>query len=173
MALKKYPLTNPLWDLYLTYCRIRKVDLLYYLDYNKKEAVAVLEERLGWKNYGAKHYESIWTRFFQGYYLPKKFGVDKRKAHLSSLVVSGQMTREEALRDLGSDPYPPGLLETDKEFIMKKLRLSPGEFEEILNAAPVPHEAYGTDWYLQVPLRAAYLLLSRYRDWAGKSVVRG
>ena len=63
-----------------------------------------LERELGWKYYGWKHYESIYTRFYQGYILPKKFGYDKRKSHLSSLICSGEMTREEALEELKKEP---------------------------------------------------------------------
>ena len=87
--------------------------ILDYLDYNRAEAINILEEKFGYKNYGEKHCENYFTWWFQNYYLFTKFGIDKRKAHLSSLIVSGQMTRQEALDELGRNPvYPRIGLET-------------------------------------------------------------
>ena len=103
------------------------------MDYDKKKALIVLQDELGWKYYGGKHYESIYTRFFQGYILPKKFGFDKRRLHLSSLVWSGQISREEALREIGRIDYPVELQEQDREYVIKKLGLSFQEFDEIMN----------------------------------------
>src|SRR5438128_391888 len=109
------------------------VDILNLLDYSKKEAMEVLQNKLGWKYYGGKHYESIYTRFYQGYILPKKFGFDKRKSHLSSLVCSGEISRDEALRELESEPYPADLQEQDREYVIKKLGLTEEQFEAIMN----------------------------------------
>lgn len=111
----------------------QKVDILNYLDYVKKDAMAVLEGELGWRYYGGKHYESIYTRFYQGYILPKKFGFDKRKAHLSSLICSGEITRDEALLELREPPYPLDLQEQDREYVIKKLGLTEAEFEAIMD----------------------------------------
>ncbi len=85
---------------YLFIKRIKFVTILDYIDYNKKDAMKLIEKELGWKYYGVKHYESIFTRFYQGYILPRKFKIDKRRAHLSTLICSGQITREEALEEL-------------------------------------------------------------------------
>ena len=160
LPLKRYPSIGLFRELYLTYLRIKRIDLLYYLDYNKNEAMNVLGEKLGWRYYGGKHYESIWTRFFQGYYLPAKFNIDKRKAHLSSLIVSGQITRDEALEELKSDPYPPELLESDKEFVMKKLGISREEFEEIMSAPVRDHSEFGSYWLVIKTARYLKALVS-------------
>jgi len=107
--------------------------ILNYLDYSKKAAIKVLEDELGWKYYGGKHYESIYTRFYQGYILPRKFGYDKRRMHLSSLICSGEITRSEAMDELKNEPYPQNLQKQDKEYVIKKLGLTEGEFERIMN----------------------------------------
>ncbi|WP_294765063.1 N-acetyl sugar amidotransferase [uncultured Rhodoferax sp.] len=124
------------FDLYAKYPFILKMEVLRPLNllpYNKEEAIRILEKDYGWRYYGGKHYESRWTRFFQAYYLPYKFGYDKRKAHLSSLVVSGQMSRADALEALKAPLYDPKLLAEDKLFIAKKLGLSLAEFETLVD----------------------------------------
>lgn len=118
--------------------RMEVLKPLNFLPYSKEEAIRILERDYGWRYYGGKHYESRWTRFFQAYYLPYKFGYDKRKAHLASLVVSGQMTREAALEALSAPLYDPKLLAEDKAFIAKKLGLSLAELEELIHQ-PVRH----------------------------------
>lgn len=129
------------FDLYVKYPFILKMEVLRPLNllpYNKEEAIRILEKDYGWRYYGGKHYESRWTRFFQAYYLPYKFGYDKRKAHFSSLVVSGQMSRGDALEALKVPLYDPKLLVEDKIFIAKKLGLSISEFEALVDE-PVHH----------------------------------
>lgn len=106
---------------------------LNYMAYDKEQAIRILEQDYGWRYYGGKHYESRWTRFFQAYYLPYKFGYDKRKAHLSSLVVSGQMSREAALAALKTPLYDALQLTEDKLFIAKKLGISQDEFENLIH----------------------------------------
>jgi hypothetical protein len=105
----------------------------------------VIQNELGWVYYGGKHYESVFTRFFQAYYLPKKFNYDKRLAHLSTLICSGQITRDQALEEMKKDIYPPELLEQDKEYVMKKLGLDKVEFEKILNAPAKSYKDYPND----------------------------
>lgn len=129
------------FDLYVKYPFILKMEVLRPLNllpYNKDEAIRKLEKDYGWRYYGGKHYESRWTRFFQAYYLPYKFGYDKRKAHLSSLVVSGQISRSDALEALQVPLYDPKLLVEDKIFIAKKLGISVSEFEDLVDQ-PVQH----------------------------------
>ncbi|MCX7827730.1 MAG: N-acetyl sugar amidotransferase [Thermanaerothrix sp.] len=104
---------------------------LNYIPYKKKDAIAELQ-KYGWSYYGAKHWESRFTKFFQGYYLPTRYGYDKRKAHLSSLIVSGEITREEALVEISKPPYPVEDVERDIEYLTKKLKISRAEFEEML-----------------------------------------
>ncbi len=115
--------------------RPRSVYLLDYLDYDKRAAKQLLTEKYGWEDYGGKHYESIYTRFYQGWILPHKFGYDKRRMHLSTLVCSGQMTRDEALSEIATPAYPPEWVEPDKAFLVKKLGISREEFDAIM-AAP-------------------------------------
>jgi len=144
-SLRHYP-TLGFWHRYLYYPfvrKIREVRLLDYVPYNKKDAEALLSKRYGWKSYGLKHYESVLTRFFQGYYLPTKFGFDKRKTHLSSLVLSGQISREEAVEELGKPPYPSeAQLQEDKAYIAEKLGLSLSNWEEILALPSRRHEDF-------------------------------
>jgi N-acetyl sugar amidotransferase len=108
-------------------------DILNYVDYVKSDAMKLLENELGWQYYGGKHYESIYTRFFQGYILPVKFGYDKRRGHLSSLICSGEITRQEALKEMDQPAYPPTLQESDREYVIKKLGLTDDEFQNIMN----------------------------------------
>ena len=132
--LRNYPKLG-FFNLYFYYPYVKKIKMVFpldYMSYNKKEAISHLEKTIGWKQYGGKHHESIFTRFFQAYYLPKKFGFDKRKPHLSSLIVSNQISREEALSELKKDPYQDLNFEEDRAFVLKKLRLSESEFQKIM-----------------------------------------
>lgn len=133
---------------------IKTVRLLNYLPYNKNEAKKIITAELGWRDYGGKHYESVFTRFFQGYYLPVKFGYDKRRAHLASLINSGQMTREEALQELANPTYDAALQQQDKEFVAKKLGVRPQELDAIF-AQPNRHysDYKSNDWLLKTALK--------------------
>ena len=124
---------------------IETTPLLNYVRYVKKDVKSFIAKELNWQDYGGKHYESIFTRFYQGYVLPKKFNIDKRKAHWSALICSGQATRAEALEDLKNEPYPIDLQNQDLEYVAKKLDFTKEEFNEILNAKPVPHDFYETE----------------------------
>jgi N-acetyl sugar amidotransferase len=135
VPLRSYPyLTTFDYAYYLLLRGIRWVPILNYVPYVKADAKQVLMDELGWRDYGGKHYESMFTRFFHAYYLPRKFGFDLRKSYYSALVCSGQLSREEALRDLAQPPAPPGLMEQDRSYVLKKLGLSDAEFEEILSS---------------------------------------
>lgn len=114
--------------------KIRSISILNYVDFRKEEAIKVIEKELGWRNYGGKHHESIYTRFYQSYILPKKFGIDKRKAHLTCLMIStGEISREQALEELKTPPMNQKLLEDDKAYVLKKLGITSSEFEDIMN----------------------------------------
>jgi N-acetyl sugar amidotransferase len=117
---------------YIFIRRIRMVSILNYIDYDKKQAMDVLQNKLEWVYYGGKHYESIYTRFYQAYVLPRKFNIDKRKAHYSNLILSGQMSRDEALESMKLPVYPAQLLEGDREYAIKKLELTPTGFDAIM-----------------------------------------
>lgn len=115
------------------------VHILNYVDYSKTQAMPVLEREIGWKYYGGKHYESIYTRFYQGYWLPRKFGYDKRRTHMSSLICSGEMSRDAALEALKLPTYDPGLQEEDIEYVIKKFEITEEEFERMM---ALPKKSY-------------------------------
>ena len=131
VELKTYPHMH-LWTYFRYLMTQKRLNILDHLNYIKQEAMQLLEQELGWKYYGGKHYESIYTRFYQGYILPKKFGYDKRKTHLSSLICSGEMTRAAALAELKKEPYPCEMQEEDKEYVLKKFGLTAEEFENLM-----------------------------------------
>jgi hypothetical protein len=133
--------------------RMNDIKLLDLIDYNKQQAKDLLMSEYGWRDYGGKHYESIFTRFYQGYILPQKFNIDKRKAHLSNLILSGQMSRETALEELQKPTYDLGLQLEDKQYVAKKLGFSDAEFEDLLSLPNRTHEEYGTDAQQQAKLR--------------------
>lgn len=118
---------------------------LNYIDYNKDKAIEELKRDFNWKPYPGKHYESIFTKFYQAHILPKKFNIDKRKAHYASLVLSGQMSREEALNKINEDLYPARELKEDQSFVLKKLGFTEEYFNEYILPKRVEHGAYGSD----------------------------
>jgi N-acetyl sugar amidotransferase len=125
--------------------RIRTISLLNSIPYDRATAVNVLERELGWRNYGAKHHESIYTRFFQSYILPRKFNIDKRRAHYSSLIMSGQMTREEAIVAMEEPIADARLLAEDRVYVVKKLNISDDEFESIMQSPVRSYRDYDND----------------------------
>jgi len=135
------------WVYYTFLKRVKFIPILNYYDYSKKEAAQILENELGWKNYGGKHFESIYTRFFQAYILPKKFNIDKRRAHLSTLICSGQLSREQALKEIEADPYPLDLFEKDREYVLSKLGLTDKEFEEIMSFPVHSYKDYPNNYF--------------------------
>ena len=164
--LKAFP-TVSFFQYYVYYPFIRRMTILRLLDYmpyNKDEAMKVLQQELGWRNYGGKHYESRFTKFFQGYYLPTRFGFDKRRLHLASLILSGQMTRDEALRIMSHPAYPPEELNEDKIFVVKKLGLTMEEFEQLLTAPKKTFRDYPSN-YLLYRLKDRIMSVVR-RVWA-------
>ena len=133
VKLKTYPSLSTFdYVDYLLIRGIRWVPILNYINFVKNDAKQLLIDELGWRDYGGKHYESIFTRFFHSYYLPAKFGYDLRKSYLSALVCSGQMSRKDALEELKLEPIDPDLLKQDRDYVVKKLALSEEEFEQIL-----------------------------------------
>jgi N-acetyl sugar amidotransferase len=122
--------------------RPKAVYLLDYMDYDKAATKRMLMQDYGWEDYGGKHYESMYTRFYQGWILPHKFGYDKRRMHLSTLICSGQMTRDEALREVAEPAYPPEWIEPDTAFVIKKLGISQAEFDSIMTAPKKRYSDY-------------------------------
>lgn len=115
-----------------TVTRFKNISILDYVGFDKASVMDVLTNKLGWRDYGGKHYESIYTRFFQSYILPSKFGIDKRKAHLSVLVLTGQMSREAAIAMLDQPTAPAQIIKDDREFVVQKLGLTEQEFDDIM-----------------------------------------
>lgn len=143
LPLKTYPRFTPLYLAYLTFIRrIRNVSILNYIDYHKQDVMNLLQTELGWIDYGGKHHESIYTRFFQGYVLPRKFSVDKRYGHLSDLINAGQISREAALQEIDRPTYDPELQKQDLAYVRKKLGLDEQQFEAIMQAPPKSFRDY-------------------------------
>lgn len=121
---------------------MKRVAPLDIINYNKEEAEKELKEKFGWEKYENKHYENIFTRFYEGFYLPKKFGFDKRKVYYSNLILTGQMTRDEALEKLKETPYKEETMQDDKEYIAKKLGISVKELDELINGENKTYKDY-------------------------------
>ena len=132
-----------LW--YPFYKKMRTVRPLNYMPFNKVAALKELEETVGYKPYRRKHGESLFTKLFQNYYLPEKFGMDKRRPHLSSLIASKQMTRKEAVENLKEPLYEPAELSIDITYFCKKLRISHQEFDALMKA-PSHHYTDFPNW---------------------------
>jgi len=130
---------------YHWFLKLESIQVLNYLPYNKAEAKKIITEKLSWRDYGGKHYESIFTKFYQAYILPVKFGVDKRIAHLSNLICSGQINKEEAIKELSLPLYTENELETEKNYVLKKLGLSIEEFARLMNEPVRLHSDFKTE----------------------------
>ncbi len=122
--------------------KLNRCDPLNLLPYVKTDAIIELEQRIGWRRYEGKHFESVITRFHQSYILPRKFGLDKRRLHLSGLIWSGQLDRAQAVRELEQPPCPAELVERDRQFFMKKLGLGQAEFDAIMQAPAKTYRDY-------------------------------
>ena len=134
---------------YVSYQMIRGIKWVSFIDffeYNKLEALKVLQRDYGYKPYPYKHYESIFTRFYQGYILPNKFGVDKRRLHFSTLVASGQMTRDDAIRSSEGLAYSSAVaLEEDKQYFVKKMGWTAADLEKYIERPEKLHTAYPSE----------------------------
>lgn len=114
--------------------KLKKIRPLNYIDYDKAKAIQVLHDEIGFEYYGGKHCESIFTRLYQNYILPVKFGINKSKAHYSSLIVAGQLSREDALELLKQNEYTNNkeLLESDINDFINKIGITREKFDEIM-----------------------------------------
>ncbi|MCB0700182.1 MAG: N-acetyl sugar amidotransferase [Chitinophagales bacterium] len=140
--IKNFPIVDNKFRKKLRDANIQVFRLLNYVPYKKIEVEDILVNKLGWRPYGGKHYESVFTRFYQGYILPKKFGIDKRKAHLSNLICSGQLTKEEAKKIIAVPDYSEAMQKEDKEYVLKKLDFTEEYFDNYMKKPEVPHLAY-------------------------------
>lgn len=136
---------------------INRFHVLNYINYDVHEAENILKKDYDLRSYGLKHHESLWTKFYQAYILPNKFKADKRKPYLSCLVLSRQLTREEALEEL-EKPYPHYVSYAEKKWILGKLKLTEREFENFMQLPIRQHSDYGTNKWTRRFLRVAGLL---------------
>lgn len=135
VKMKSYPFSSIYrHKIYLRYIRgVTVVRPLNYRPYIKMDAVRLLEQEYGWKPYPQKHFESRFTKFFEGYWLPQRFGFDTRRVQYSSLILTGQMTREDGLKQLEKPAYDPATIDQDFEYIATKLGISTDELNHYFN----------------------------------------
>jgi len=139
---------------------IRVVKPLDCVPYVKEEAMQFLVEKFGWQRYPQKHFESRFTKFFEGYWLPTKFGFDTRRVQFSSLIVTKQMTRQAALEKLSHPPYDKETIAQDFEYVATKLGIS---VQELRGYHAAPNKSY-RDYKSQ---RRMFLLGARVMSWLG------
>lgn len=137
-------------EYYTRICKITTVKPLNLLNYNKDKALTELSEFCDFEYYGGKHLENIFTAFMQLYWLPQKFNVDKRTSHLSSMIISGQITRDKAIIELGNPSYDENMMREYIEIIKDSLEISDQEFKDIMEAPIKQHTDYKTDNLLQI-----------------------
>lgn len=140
-ALKTFPTADIFkYRLYYRYVKgVRVVKPLNYVPYIKEDAMQELVDRFGWQKYAHKHYESRFTRFYEGYWLPTKFGYDKRRAHFSSLILTKQMMRDDALKRIAQPAYDADTIDQDFEYVATKLDLTIAQFRDLMNG---PNKSY-------------------------------
>ena len=125
--------------------KITQVSILNLINYHKEDAIKILERELEWRKYGGKHHESIFTKWHQLVYLPKRFGFDKRRVHLSDLILCGQITRQQAIDELSTKPISDTELQELEKYVQKKLGFSEKEYNKLLNSAPLSYKDYPND----------------------------
>ena len=135
---------------------MRRIAILDYINYDKDIAEKELKEKFNWEKYENKHYENIFTRFYEGYYLPHKFNYDKRKCYYSNMILTNQMTREEALLKLKEQAYDEKLMVEDMEYIAKKLDITLNEFKEIIEGENKSYKDYNNSfWKIELAIKVA------------------
>lgn len=145
-SIKSYPHISFFKKLYnYWFFKLETIQVLNYIDYNKNNAKELITKELSWVDYGGKHYESIFTKFYQSYILPVKFKIDKRQAHLATLICSNQITKEEALKELQLNPYNEDVINSEKSYVLKKLELSETEFDQLMQEKPRLHSEFKTE----------------------------
>ena len=146
IKLKTYPTAGIIkQQIYKYLFGIRIIPILNYVEFDRNKIITRLTSELGWIEYGGKHHESVFTRFYQGYILPNKFFIDKRRCHLSNLICASQLTRDEALLEIQKDPYPSSMMMKDKKFLLKKLGFSEKSFDEYISVSEVSHFEFKSD----------------------------
>lgn len=144
---------------------MERVFPLDYVVYNKAEAEELLYKKFGWTKYANKHYENVFTRFFEGYYLPHKFGFDTRKNVYSNEILVGTMKREEAIKKLEEKPYDEEQMLLDKEYIAKKLGISVIEFDKIIESPnKTPNDYRNSMWIIKLGVFVCKILKIENRN---------
>lgn len=163
--IKSFPLIGVLEQTYnQRILGIKTINLLNYIDYDLEKAKTYLSKNFKFKPYKYKHYESVFTRFYQGHILPLKFGIDKRKPHLSSLIMSKSINKEEALVKLKSSTYGDEFQRiVDKRYFLKKMKWSEETLNNYLVRPERPHNNYSSETFLYNILRNIYLFFMRLK----------
>lgn len=163
VKLKTYPKMNPLRKIFYEKLtkRIEIINLLDFVNYKTYKAKKILKDEFEWENYGGKHHESFFTKFFQGYILPKKFNIDKRVLHLSCLIRNNEISRDEALEELKMPNLETQKISEYENFFKKKLSLSDDEFSQIMNAKPKKHSDYSIDIYNNLLFKKISFILKK------------
>ena len=144
VPIKAVPVESILGEVYNKFVKnIKTIYILNYLNYDKEQAKKILQEELGWQEYGGKHHESKITAFWQSYVMPVKYNMDYRRATFSSQICSGQLLRVEALNMLeNSLPYNPSTVESDRQYIAKKFEISIDDFNKYLSQPPKTYKDF-------------------------------
>lgn len=161
LPLKTFPTTSILrHKVWLPYVRrIRVIRPLNHMSYRKEEAIRLLRERFGWQPYPQKHFESRFTKFYEGFWLPRRFGYDVRRVQYSSLILTGQMTRDAALAALREPPLDEATVAREMEYVANKLRISVDELAGYLEAPRRTYRDYRSQaWVYSLGARVARLL---------------
>ncbi len=150
IPLKTFPTADILkYKLYYRYVKgLQVIRPLDYVPYIKEDAIKLLTDRFGWQRYAQKHHESRFTRFVECYWLPKKFGYERRKAHLSSLILTGQMTREEALQRVAKPEISEQEMKADFEYVAKKLDLTEEQLQNLFKGKNKSYRDYKNKLFL-------------------------
>lgn len=149
------------WLYYVFFVRVKEVNVLDYIDYNVEEAKTILNEEFGWEDYGLKHCESLFTKFYQCHILPTKFNIDKRRPHFSTLICSEQITRQQAIEELKRPLYERHELESIIDRVLETWKMSREEYDHIMSLPRVEHNTFDTGSHTFYALRFVKILLGK------------
>lgn len=138
---------------------IKVVHFLNMVNYEKEDATRLLKQEFDWQVYENKHYENVFTRFYEGYWLPKKFGYDKRRCYLSNLVITNQLSRNEALVEIDEQPYDNKIAKQDMEYISDKLDIDVEDFKKLMNGENKTYKDYKNNyWIIKLAIKFAMFI---------------
>lgn len=164
ISLSTYPIIGTIDYIYYRFIKnIKWISPLDYFDYNKENAIKELEKKFNFEKYENKHYESFFTKFYQSFILPKKFGVDKRRLHLSNLIISNQISRNQALKIIKCPAYNEKKIEHDIDYFLKKMSLTKSKFLKYMNEKPIEHDYYGTEIHIWKFFNYLFLYLRKLK----------